>query len=258
MRVGGKKAVVTGGAGGLGAAVARMLARHGARVALTDIDLERAKQIAAEIDAECGAGTARAFRHDVRDERQWVDVLGQASAAMEGLSVLVNNAGVVVTGTVESLSFEDWKRVSEVNLDSVFLGCKHALGIMRLHQPGSIINISSISGLIASANFAAYNATKAAVWMLTKSVALHCAREGLDIRCNSIHPAYVRTAMLDGLSAGAGGDKAALFAKLARQIPLRRLGEPQDVAYAALYLASDESRFMTAAELKLDGGISAM
>ena len=187
-----------------------------------------------------------------------MDALVHASDAMDGLSVLVNNAGIVVTGTVESLAFADWKRVTEVNLDSVFLGCKHALGIMRRYQPGSIVNISSISGLIASANFAAYNATKAAVWMLTKSVALHCARERLDIRCNSIHPAYIRTAMLDGLNADAGGDKATLFDKLARQIPLRRLGEPDDVAYAVLYLASDESRFMTGAELKLDGGISAM
>ena len=256
MRVQGKKALVTGAARGLGAAIARMLARHGAKLALTDIDLEGAAAVAAQIDGECGAGTARAFRHDVRDERQWIDVLGRAAGAMGGLSVLVNNAGVVAIGTVESLPLEDWKRSIEVNLDSVFLGCRHALGHMRAHQPGSIVNISSISGLIAAHNLAAYNATKAAVWLLSKSVALHCAREGLDIRCNSVHPSYVRTAILDAMVGD--GDAATVLDKLARQIPLKRLGEPEDVAYAALYLASDESRFMTGAELKLDGGISAM
>lgn len=256
MRVRDKKALVTGAGAGLGAAIARTLARHGAKVAVSDIDFERAAQVAAEIEAEHGAGTARPFRLDVRDESQWIDVVSQAASAMQGLSVLVNNAGTVATGTVESLPFEDWKRAIEVNLNSVFLGCKHAIPIMRSHQPASIVNMSSISGLIAAHNLAAYNATKAAVWLLTKSVALHCAHERLDIRCNSVHPTYVKTAMLDALIGEA--HREATLDKLVRQIPLRRFGEPDDVAYAVLYLASDESRFMTGAELKLDGGISAM
>jgi NAD(P)-dependent dehydrogenase (short-subunit alcohol dehydrogenase family) len=137
----------------------------------------------------------------------------------------------------------------------VFYGTRSALRVMRRSQPGSIINISSIAGLIAGHNFAAYNASKAAVWLFTKSVALHCAREKLDIRCNSIHPTFIKTPMLNDLSEH--HDQAELHAKLAKQIPLGRLGEPEDIGYAALYLASDESRFMTGTELKLDGGISA-
>jgi NAD(P)-dependent dehydrogenase (short-subunit alcohol dehydrogenase family) len=143
-----------------------------------------------------------------------------------------------------------------VNADSVFLGCKHALPLMRKSQPGSIVNLSSIAGLIASHNFAVYNASKAAVWLLTKSIALHCARKGWDIRCNSVHPTFIRTPILDSLVGDR--DEATVFAKLARQVPLGRLGETDDVANAIVYLTSDESRFMTGAEIKLDGGISAM
>ena len=143
-----------------------------------------------------------------------------------------------------------------VNTDSVFLGAKHALALMRERQPGSIINVSSIAGLIASHNFANYNASKAAVWLLSKSIALHCARQGWDIRCNSVHPAFIRTPILNDLVGDR--DEATVMAKLAKQVPLGRLGEPDDVAHAVVYLASDESRFMTGAELKLDGGISAM
>jgi len=154
------------------------------------------------------------------------------------------------------MSADDWRRGMSVNVDSVFLGVKHALPLMRESQPGSIINLSSIAGLIAAHNFANYNASKAAVWMLSKSVALHCARGGWDIRCNSIHPAFIRTPILDDLAVNR--DAPTVMAKLARQVPLGRLGEPDDVAHAVVYLASDESRFMTGAELKLDGGISAM
>jgi NAD(P)-dependent dehydrogenase (short-subunit alcohol dehydrogenase family) len=143
-----------------------------------------------------------------------------------------------------------------VNADSVFLGCKCALPFMRESQPGSIINLSSIAGLIASHNFAVYNASKAAVWLLSKSVALHCDRNRWDIRCNSVHPTFIRTPILDSLIAGR--DETTVLEKLARQVPLGRLGEAGDVANAIVYLASDESRFMTGAEIKLDGGISAM
>jgi NAD(P)-dependent dehydrogenase (short-subunit alcohol dehydrogenase family) len=142
-----------------------------------------------------------------------------------------------------------------VNVDSVFLGCKHALPLMRERQPGSIVNISSVSALIASHNLANYNTSKAAVWMLTKSVALHCAKQGWDIRCNSIHPTFVRTPMLNDI---VSGDDAQAQAKLARQVPIGRIGEVEDVAAAVVYLASDASRMMTGSELKLDGGLSAM
>jgi NAD(P)-dependent dehydrogenase (short-subunit alcohol dehydrogenase family) len=255
-RVAGKKALVTGAAQGLGAASARMLAREGAQLVLTDRNLEGVMEVAATINAECGTGSASALRHDVTREVDWLAAIDHARSTMGGLSVLVNNAGIVVMGSVEELSLDDWRRGMAVNVDSVFLGIKHALPLMRASLPGSIINLSSIAGLIAAHNFANYNASKAAVWMLSKSVALHCARGGWDIRCNSIHPTFIRTPILDDLVGNR--DTPTVMAKLARQVPLGRLGEPDDVAHAVVYLASDESRFMTGAELKLDGGISAM
>lgn len=254
-RVAGKRAFITGAAQGLGAAIAVMLARHGARVALADINVAKAAEVAASIDAECGAGTASVHALDVTDADAWPRAIAEAAEAMGGLSVLVNNAGIAPMGTIESLPLDTWHRAMAVNVDSVFLGTRAALAVMRDHAPGSIINISSIAGLIASHAFAGYNASKAAVWMLTKSIALHCAREGLDIRCNSIHPTFVRTPLLEGLVRGSDEEREA---KLARQIPAGRIAEPDDVAYAVLYLASDESRMMTGAEIKLDGGISAM
>ena len=255
-RVAGKKAFITGAAQGLGAAAARMLAAEGAKVSLADINHEGVKQLAAAIDAEHGAGTAFAFPLDVAKEDQWIFALEEADAAMGGISVLVNNAGVSRDGDIETMTFEDWKTVQAVNLDSVFLGCKHALKYMRENQPGSIVNISSIAGLIAAHNMPAYNASKAGVWLLSKGVALHCAKQKLDIRSNTIHPTFIDTPILDRHRQKFG--KAEAEAKLARQVPLGRLGQPDDVASAVIYLASDESRFMTGAELKLDGGISAM
>ncbi len=212
--------------------------------------------MAAEIDGRWGKGTAFAFPLDVRDEAQWIYALEEADAAMGGISVLLNNAGISRGGDIESLSFEDWKLVMSVNVDSVFLGTKHALKYLRDHQPCSIINISSIAGLIAAHNSPAYNASKAAVWLLSKGIALHCAKQKLDIRSNSIHPTFIDTPILDPLRQRLG--KVEAEAKLARQVPIGRIGEPADIANAVLYLASDESRFMTGAEMKLDGGISAM
>jgi NAD(P)-dependent dehydrogenase (short-subunit alcohol dehydrogenase family) len=255
-RVAGKKAFITGGAQGLGPAMARRLAEEGARVSIADINHEGAKAVAAGINAAHGAGTAFAFPLDVTKEDQWIFALEEADEAMGGISVLVNNAGISRGGDIEQLSFEDWKLVMSVNVDSVFLGTKHALKYMRAHQPGSIINISSIAGLIAAHNSPAYNASKAGVWLLSKGIALHCAKQGLDIRSNSIHPTFIDTPILDPLRQQFG--KAVAESKLARQIPLGHIGEPEDVANAVLYLASDESKFMTGAELKLDGGISAM
>ncbi len=255
-RVAGKKAFITGGAQGLGAAAARRLAQEGAKVTVADINLDGAQAVAAEINAAHGAGTAFAFQLDVTQEDQWIDVLEKADAAMGGLSVLVNNAGIAGDGPLETLDFGLWKKIMSVNVDSVFLGAKHALKYMRAHQPGSIVNISSIAGLIANGNSPAYNASKAGVWLLSKNIALYCAKLGLDIRSNSIHPTFIDTPILDPLSQRLGREEA--HAKLGRQIPLGHIGEPNDIANAVLYLASDESKFMTGAELKLDGGISAM
>lgn len=257
-RVAGKKALITGAAQGLGAAHAWTLAREGAQVLLTDLNAAGAADQAAAINAELGAGTAFSIAHDVTSEDQWIAAIDAAAQHMGGLSVLVNNAGLGVPGNIETCTLADFHKAFHVNVDSVFLGCQKALPLMKDNQPGSIINISSIAGLIASDTMPAYNASKAAVWLLSKSVALYCAKRGWDIRSNSVHPTFVDTPILDGMASNHGMDKAVLLGKLARQVPLGRVGEPSDIANAVLYLASDESRFMTGAELKLDGGISAM
>jgi len=158
--------------------------------------------------------------------------------------------------SVEDETLETWRHVHAVDLDSVFLGSKYALPIMAASGGGSIVNISSISGIIAGHNLAAYNSAKAAVRHLSKSVALHCARSGNNVRCNSVHPVFIDTPILDGMARG--GDRDVALQKLGRQIPIGRVGEPDDVAYAVLYLASDESKFVTGSEIKVDGGISAM
>ncbi|MBS0475997.1 MAG: glucose 1-dehydrogenase [Proteobacteria bacterium] len=257
-RVAGKKALVTGAAQGLGAAQARMLAREGARVLLADINDNLATEVAHSINAELGQDVALACHLDVTSPEQWDAAIDLARDAFGGLSILVNNAGIGVRGNIENCTLEDWHRGFAVNVDSVFLGCQKALAVMKDTQPGSIVNISSIAGLIASDTMPGYNASKAAVWMLSKSVALYCAKMGWDVRCNSVHPTFVDTPILDGIAGNTGKPKDVIMDKLARQIPLKRVGHPDDIAYGVLYLASDESRFMTGAELKLDGGISAM
>ena len=256
-RVAGKKAFITGAAQGLGAAIARALAAEGAQVALADINFVGAEKQAAELNAAHGAGKAFAFELDVIYEGQWIAALAGANSAMDGISALINNAGISGgRGDIEALALADFKRVMSVNVDSVFLGAKHAMPYLRQNQPGAIVNISSIAGLIASHNAPAYNASKAAVWLLSKNIALYCAKKGWDIRSNSIHPTFIDTPILDPLRQAFGKDEAE--AKLARQVPLGRIGAPEDVAAAAVYLISDESRFVTGAELKIDGGISAM
>lgn len=254
-RVSGKMAFVTGGAQGLGEAAAMMLAKEGALVTVADINEAGVKAVAEKINAKYpGQGFAVAL--DVTSEAQWKDALAYADKAMGGINVLFNNAGIGGGTTVEDTDFETFKRVQAVDVDSVFLGCKYAIPYMRAHAPGSIINTSSIAGLIAGHNMAAYNAAKAGVWLLSKSVALHCAKRGYRIRSNSIHPTFIDTPILDGMTRGM--PKEELVRKLAKQVPLGIIGEPDDIAYAVVYLASDESKFMTGAELKLDGGISAM
>ncbi|MDI6623171.1 MAG: SDR family oxidoreductase [Brevundimonas sp.] len=256
-RVAGKAALITGAAGGLGQAMAWMLAREGSRVAVTDMNLDGAKALADAINAEC-PGMAFAFAHDVTDEGQWISVIDQAVAAMGGLSILINNAGIggeLVWAEQDTL--ENWRRVQAVNVESIMLGCKHAMPHLRASGAGSIINISSVAGLAAAPGMGAYNATKAAVWMYTKTVALEAAKGGWNVRCNSVHPVFIKTPILDPFVAMAGGDEGVAHEKLARGIPLKRIGEPDDVAYCALYLASDESKFVTGAEFKIDGGMLA-
>jgi NAD(P)-dependent dehydrogenase (short-subunit alcohol dehydrogenase family) len=256
-RVAGKKVFITGAAQGLGAAMAKACALEGAKVALADVNFVGAEKLAGEINAAHGAGTAFAYELDVTDEGQWIDALEGANAAMGGISGLVNNAGISSReGGVEELSLEGFRRLMSVNVDSVFLGAKHTIKFLAKNQPGSIVNISSIAGLIANHTSPGYNASKAAVWLLSKNIALYCAKKGLDVRSNSIHPTFIDTPILDPIRNMFGKDEAE--AKLGRQVPMGRIGKPEEIAAAALYLLSDESRFVTGAELKVDGGISAM
>ena len=254
-RVDNKIALVTGAAQGLGAAIATMLANEGAKVALSDVNFDGAGEVASRINKD-HADSAIAMEQDVADEAAWQRVLQQVQSDFGGLNILVNNAGIGSIASVEDETYENWRRVHAVDLDSVFLGCKYAVPLIAESGGGSIINISSISGIIAGHNLAAYNSAKAAVRHLSKSVALHCARAGNNIRCNSVHPVFIDTPILDGMVQG--GDREAALQKLGRQIPIGRVGQADDVAYAVLYLASDESKFVTGSEIKVDGGISAM
>ena len=250
-RLAGKSAYITGAASGLGRAIAERFAAEGARVAIADIDQNGGRRV------EEAIGPAAVFlHHDVTSEADWIGNLAAAVAATGSLDILVNNAGIGPPGNIERTSLDEWRRVHRVNLDSVFLGCRHALPHLRAAGGGSIINISSVAAMMGTPTLFAYGSSKAAIRQLTKSVALHCAAKNDHIRCNSIHPVFIATPILDGLVQRFGRDEA--YAKLGRQVPLGHIGEPDDIAYAVLYLASDESKFVTGAELKVDGGISAM
>ena len=258
-RVQGKIALITGGAQGLGEAAARMLAREGARVAITDVNLEGAQKIAASLN-EQRKGSTIAVPHDVNSEGDWVRALNTTEMAFGGLHVLVNNAGIGLTKDLEDITLEEWRRVHAIDLDGVFLGCKLSIALIAKTVKatglgGSIVNISSISGIIAGHNMAAYNSAKAGVRHLSKSVALYCARKGYGIRSNSVHPVFIATPILDPLVERFGKEEA--YAKLARQVPLGKIGEPDDIAYAVLYLASDAASFTTGAILAVDGGYMA-
>ncbi len=257
-RLAGKKALITGGAGGIGSAIAAAFLKEGADVLITDLDDDAAIATAERLS---DLGRIQGIGHDVTSEADWRTAVETAESTLGGLSVLVNNAGIWVSGTVEDTDYATWKHGLSVNLDSVYLGTRIAMPLLRANQPASIINLSSIAGLIAGPNIAAYNTAKAGVWMLTKSTALAAARAGDSIRCNSVHPFFIDTGLLEDVFSKDGTRKAIGESerdRLARQTPMRRLGTTDDVAYAAIYLASDESGFMTGAELKIDGGISAM
>ena len=256
-RVKGKVALITGGASGLGRQAARRLAEEGARVVVTDLNEVGGAAVAEEL-GDSGLFIA----HDVTKETDWVRVVQASLDKFGRLDVLVNSAGVGNMNSVEDCSLEEWQHVMSVNGDGVFLGCKHGIGAIKRTSTepgagGSIVNISSVSGLIGGHNLAAYNASKGAVRLLTKSVALHCSRQRYNIRCNSVHPTFIDTPMVRSMIDSAD-DPARVEQKLARQVPLGHIGEPDDIAWGIVYLASNESKFMTGAEFVVDGGITAM
>jgi NAD(P)-dependent dehydrogenase (short-subunit alcohol dehydrogenase family) len=254
-RLAGKRALVTGAGSGIGAAIAAMFVREGAQVLLTDIN-----GAAATARAEALGKSAAAIAHDVTIPEDWTAAAAEAVRRVGGLNNLVNFAGICIPGTVEETSLETWRMTHAVDLDSVFLGCKIALPLIARTTGaggrGAILNIASISAVIAAGNMAAYNSAKAAVRHLSKSVALHCARSGYNVTCNTLMPTFIDTPLIDSLTGGR--ERQDMVAKLARQVPMGRIGEPDDVAYAAVYLCSDEAKFVTGAELCIDGGISAM
>lgn len=256
-RLDGKIALVTGAARGIGEGVARAFVSEGAAVLVTDVD-----------DAN-GVAVARALgdradyrRLDVREESDWEAALAELLARHGRVDVVVNNAGITgfeqgaVSHDPEHASLEAWREVLRTNLDGTFLGCRHAIRAMRPRGEGSIINLSSRSGVVGIPAAAAYAASKAAVRNHTKTVALYCAEQGLKIRCNSIHPAAILTPMWEPML-GDGPDRASRMAACVADTPLRRFGTVQEVAALAVLLASDEVPYMTGAELHLDGGILA-
>lgn len=244
-RLEGKRSFVTGGASGLGEAIARRFVAEGASVVIADIDVAGGQALAAELGE-----AARFVTLDVSKEEQWLSALGTCDT----LDVLVNNAGITTLGSIEQVTLDQFVHEFNIDVVGVFLGCKHVIPLMR-ERGGSIINLSSMCGVKAQGNLVAYNAAKAAVTHMTKSCALHYAEQGYGIRCNSIHPGAIHTPILDKVMAQSP-DPEGLLASFVASHPIGRLGMPEEVAAIALYLASDESSFATGAEFRIDGGSS--
>lgn len=250
-RVGGKIVMVTGAASGIGRATATLLADEGATIVATDVNRK---------DGEALVGTLGAghvfMPHDVSSESEWQRIVADVLERFGRLDGLVNNAGVIGASPAPDLeheTLEGWRKINAVNLEGVFLGCKHAVPAMRRGGGGSIVNLSSLAAMQGTPQLVSYGAGKAGVRQLTKSVAMHCALRGYNIRCNSIHPGVIMTQMGESLLRDERQRE-----KYLRSIPLRVFGEPRDIGYAALYLISDESKFVTAAEFVIDGGTSAI
>jgi NAD(P)-dependent dehydrogenase (short-subunit alcohol dehydrogenase family) len=252
-RVLGKVALVTGGAKGIGRSTALLLASEGAKIVVSDLDETHGAEVVAEIRK--AGGEAVFMQHDVTDEAAWERVIAAIKQTYGALNIVVNNAGIGFGGTAEDTPIENWQRMMSINLDSVFLGTKHAIIGMK-GGIGSIVNISSIEGIIADPSLAAYNASKGGVRIFSKSAALHCAKSGYKIRVNSVHPGYIWTPMVENhLKQFPNG--AEIKAGIEALHPVGRMGDPDDIAYGILYLASDESKFVTGSELVIDGGYTA-
>jgi 3(or 17)beta-hydroxysteroid dehydrogenase len=245
-----KVAFVSGGASGLGRAMVERFLAEGAKVAFGDIDLGAGETL--------GRATGALFiPQDVAREADWAAAMALVDERFGRLDVLVNNAGVLGTGALDRIEVEAWNRLFAINVTGVMLGCKHGSLLMRRNPggpSGSIINISSNAGILATASDCGYSATKGAVRLMTKSIAVDFARRGIAIRCNSIHPGPTDTPIFDPWRAGTQAQTDAAMAALLEMVPMGRLGRPEEIAAMALYLASDESSFSTGAEFVADGG----
>ncbi len=256
-RLAGKTALITGAARGIGEAIARLFHREGAFVIITDIRDEAGAAIAAQLGERCVY-----LRLDVREDSNWQAASEYISLHHQGIDIVVNNAGITgfmeTSGPFDAESFDldSWDEVHRVNLTGTALGCKYAIAWMKQRGGGSIVNISSRSGIVGIPGAVAYASSKAAVRNHSKSVALYCAEKGYRIRCNSIHPAAILTPMWEPYL-GEGEHRKKVLHSIEKGIPLGYMGDPMDVAYGALYLASDESRYVTGIELTIDGGILA-
>ncbi|MEM7019808.1 MAG: SDR family oxidoreductase [Pseudomonadota bacterium] len=246
-RVAGKTALVTGGASGIGHATARLLAAEGANVIVADINEAAGADVAKEVDGVF-------MPLDVSNEDAWVSTMEQVATQYACLDILVNNAGISPHDTIEDFELDTWRFIHSVVAESVALGCKHGLKLLRRSDAAAIVNLSSVAGMIGTTNYASYGSAKAAVRNLTKSVAMLCAQRGYPIRANSVHPGSIDTPILDADKAKYG--ERAITAR-EKSIPLGRLGRAEEVATAIVFLASDEASFITGTELVVDGGFTA-
>lgn len=251
----GRGAVVTGAARGLGLAAARRLAQAGASVTLTDRDAAEGE---AQAQALRAAGLQADFAvQDVTDPQRWAGVLDDVLARRGRLDVLVNNAGIAEIADIEALDYAAWRRTMAVNLDGVFLGTQAAIARMKV-RGGAIVNMASIEGLVGEPLVPAYNASKGAVRLFTRSAAVHCAQRGYGIRINAICPGFANTQLVSGAVGALPAEQAQAFgARLMARIPVGRLANPEDIAGAVLFLASDDAAYMTGADLVIDGGYTA-